>query len=301
MGGAVSAVTGKVESAVSGLKKSAFGDTAAPGQAAELQAKAMREGIAEQRRQFDITQQQLQPFQAAEVEALNQQRALMGLGGQAAQQQAMAMLQESPGQKFIRQRQQKALLRGAAATGGLGGGNVLTALQEQAAGFAQQDLQNRMAQLQALGGGTTRTLAGMRGQFGQQQAASLRGIGEAQASGILGAQQMRAQRTGQLAQMGGMIFSDERLKTDIQDLKDPKACYDAVIKMPLKVWRYLEETGLDQNMHFGTMAHEAPEQVEVKEIDGYKLINIHDELMLIAGAIQYMHAQNEQGADYAIG
>lgn len=56
----------------------------------------------------------------------------------------------TPGQDFIRQRQERALARNAGRFGGTGGGNVLTALQEQAAGFAQQDVQfQREAQRQA--------------------------------------------------------------------------------------------------------------------------------------------------------
>ncbi len=49
--------------------------------AAKAQAKGQEAGIAEQRRQFDITQQSLAPFQSAGTAALEQQRILLGLGG----------------------------------------------------------------------------------------------------------------------------------------------------------------------------------------------------------------------------
>ena len=132
-------------------------------QAGELQATAAEQGIDEQRRQFDITQQNLQeaqqfareqqqPFQQTGTDALNQQRILLGLGASPQvsgtgisslkdnrgpqfspleqQQQAFAAFSESPGQRFLRDRQEKALLRNAASIGGLRGGNVRTAQQQ---------------------------------------------------------------------------------------------------------------------------------------------------------------------------
>lgn len=176
--------------------------------AAEVQAGAAEAGIAEQRRQFDLTQQALQPFQEAGVGALAQQQALLGLSGQEAQQAAFTGLEESAGQRFLRDRQQKALLRNAAAIGGLGGGNVRTALQQQAMGFAQQDIENQFGRLGQLAGqGQSATTAG--GQFGSQAATNIAGLqsnlGAAQASGILGPTQAQAAATGQLLQLGGTI------------------------------------------------------------------------------------------------
>jgi hypothetical protein len=93
----------------------------------------------------------LDPFRTAGVSATQEQQALLGLSGKDAQAEAMARFTESPGQQFLRERQEKALLRNAAAIGGLGGGNVRSALQEEAFGRAQTDLQNRLNQLSALG------------------------------------------------------------------------------------------------------------------------------------------------------
>jgi len=177
--------------------------------AAEAQAQASETGIAEQRRQFDISQEQAAPFREAGVAALGQQQALLGLSGQEAQQQAFQGLTESPGQQFIRQRQEKALLRNAAATGGLGGGNVLSALNQQQAGFAQQDIQNqfaRLGQLSGQGQATTSQIA----QLGGQTASNIAGLqgqaGAARASGILAPAQARAAATGQVSQLGGQVI-----------------------------------------------------------------------------------------------
>lgn len=176
--------------------------------AAGVQADASLAGIDEQRRQFDATQANLQPFQDAGVGALTQQQALLGLSGQEAQQAAYTGLEESAGQRFLRDRQERALLRNASATGGLGGGNVQTALQQQAMGFAQQDIQNQFGRLGQLAGqGQQAVTTG--GQLGGQTAtniANLQGAaGAARASGILAPAQNEAAFTNQLFALGGQV------------------------------------------------------------------------------------------------
>ncbi len=99
-------------------------------------------------------QAQLDPFAQAGVGALEQQQALLGLGTPEQQQAAFSSFQDSPGQRFIRERAQKSLLRNQAAIGGIGGGNVRSALVEQGAGFAAQDFGNqfnRLGQLRTSG------------------------------------------------------------------------------------------------------------------------------------------------------
>ena len=150
----------------------------------------------------------MQPFQEAGVGALSQQEALLGLSGQEAQQTALSGLEESAGQRFLRDRQQKALLRNASAIGGLGGGNVRTALQQQAVGFAQQDIENQFGRLGQLAGqGQSATATGA--QLGANTATNIAGLqsdlGAAQASGILGPTQANTAATNQLLQLGGTI------------------------------------------------------------------------------------------------
>lgn len=116
----------------------------------------------------------LRPYSDAGAQSTELELALSGAAGPEAQAEAYANFQESPGQKFLRERQEQSLLRNAAATGGLQGGNVLTALQEQAQGIASQDLQRQVANLQSISGrglqaagqiGSLQTQAGMaRGQ-----------------------------------------------------------------------------------------------------------------------------------------
>lgn len=263
------------------------GQQAAITQAADIQAQAAQAGIAETGRQFDVTQAALAPtIQTGDV-ARQQQMALLGLSGADAQQAALSSLQDSPAQQFIQQRAQRNLLQNQAAIGGLGGGNVRRALVEQGAGFASQDIGNQFRRLQGLSAPGTQT-AVQQGQLGAQtagQVAQLTGqAGAATASGILGAQQAASNVRGQTVGIGAALLSDENMKTDISDL-DLKECYETVMTMPLKAWRYLEEVGLDQDVHFGVMYQDAPESIKA---EGMKALDLHDELNLIAGAIQYM-------------
>ena len=169
--------------------------------AAGVQAAASAAAAAEQRRQFDISQEQAEPFRQAGLGALEQQQALLGLSGQEAQQAAFQAFQESPGQAFLRERGEQSLLRSSAAIGGLGGGQVRSALQQQGIGFAQQDLQNQLARLGTIAGqgqAVTSNIA----QLGAGTAANVGNLlqagGQAQASGILGAQQAQGQFLGRI-------------------------------------------------------------------------------------------------------
>jgi hypothetical protein len=104
------------------------------------------------------------PYTSGGAEATNQMRALLGLSGD--YDTAMSKFNESPGQKFLRDRQEKALLRNAAATGGLRGGRTQTALQSQAFDRAQTDYGNYYNRLSGLSG---------QGQSAQSQLATMSG------------------------------------------------------------------------------------------------------------------------------
>lgn len=111
----------------------------------------------------------LQPFAQAGGQAINLQAALAGALGAPAQKQAYANFQESPGQQYLREQSERALLRNQAAIGGLGGGRVRQELQRQAQGLAAQDFDASFARL---GGLSTMGLgaAGQQGQLYGQQA-----------------------------------------------------------------------------------------------------------------------------------
>lgn len=299
----------------------------AAGQAADAQAGAYREGaqiqsdaiqkaIDEMRSQFEAGKGELDPYSQAGLGSLEQQQALLGLLGEDKQSTAMEGFKESPGQKYLREKQEKALLQNAAAIGGLGGGNVRTALQEQAAGIAATDYDNYYNKLSGLTGGGQNAAANiaqigsnfganagnMITQQGNAMAGGVTNAANARASGIIGQQQARAANMGNLINIGGMIaggmsgsgdaggaaspnvLSDKKMKKNIRTL-DTKKCFDAVISMPLKSWKYLEELGIDENTHIGPMAQDAPDMIKIK---GKEVLSLHDELMMIAGAMQHM-------------
>lgn len=206
--------------AADAANNAAYVQSDAATRAAEIAAESQRLGIDEQRRQFNVTQGNLAPRIAAGNQAMNQQMALLGMGGQEAQQQAFAAFGNSPGQRFLRERQEKALLRNSGAIGGLGGGNVRTALQEQAVGLAAQDYNNQFNRLGAISSGGQAATSNLNqfganmannvsnslGAMGQTRASGIQNAGAATASGILGAQQARSQATGQMMQLGGQVI-----------------------------------------------------------------------------------------------
>jgi hypothetical protein len=155
--------------------------------AVDAQLEGQNQAIAEQRRQFDATQANLQPFQEAGQAAIGEQQNLIGLNGNEAQQASFDSFNASPGQKFLRDRAQKNLVRNSSAIGGLGGGNVRSALVEQGVGFAQQDYNNQFGRLGQLAG-QGQSAATSIGNFGANASNNISNsygnIGNARATGI---------------------------------------------------------------------------------------------------------------------
>lgn len=89
----------------------------------------------------------LNPFYAPGQQSNEYQAALSGALGNQAQQHAMDSFMGSPGQQYLLNESERAIRRNAAATGGLGGGNVQRALQENAIGLAAQDFGNAFNRL----------------------------------------------------------------------------------------------------------------------------------------------------------
>lgn len=101
------------------------------------------------------------PFVQGGQQAFDLQAALSGAAGPEAQAERFREFRSSPGQEFLRTEAERSLLRNQAAIGGLGGGNVRRALQEQAIGLASQDFGNQFNRLGQV--------AGQGGQFAQQR------------------------------------------------------------------------------------------------------------------------------------
>lgn len=125
------------------------------------QAGAIEEGaelsIAEQRRQFDISQRLSAPQREAEDTARQQLLNVLGLGDQPFDASTINI----PGQDFAISESQRAVERSAAAQGGLVSGNTLAELQERALGITNQNfLSNFLNPLQNLALGNAGQVAG---------------------------------------------------------------------------------------------------------------------------------------------
>ena len=147
----------------------------------------------------DIAGGVLQPFAGGGAQAFQQQTALSGAAGPQAQQEAFAAFQASPGQQFLQEQGQQALLRGASAIGGLGGGNVRQELQRQGIGFAAQDFGNqfnRLGSLSQIGAGAAGQQAGIAQRAGEFGGQAILGTGQALAGGRTRAGEQIAGATG---------------------------------------------------------------------------------------------------------
>ncbi len=274
--------------------------------AAQIQERTAQEALGETRRQYDVTRADQLPFIEAGQGAVGQQQRLLGLDGQAEQQQAFGQYAESPGQAWLREQTMQGVLNNAAATGGLRGGNVLRALQENSAGLASQDYGNYYNRLAGLSG-SGQTATSNLGALGAQQsglAANLINMGgQAGASGLLGSAQARSSGLQQQAQMGAaqtqsniglagaamMMVSDINLKKDITEFteEDLKSCYEQVINMKLYNWKYREDSGLPDGEFIGPMYQESPDCIKVDD-KAIKALDVHKENMLVVGALQYL-------------
>lgn len=148
-----------------------------------------------------------QPYAAAGENAINMEAALSGALGPEAQQMAQDAFIESPGQKYLREQQEKTLLRNTAAIGGLGGGNVRTALQEQAYGIAAQQQQQYLENLRSIasrGQDVAGSIAGLESSAANNlaQIANALGVNSSQLIN------MNQQQLAALAERTGVRLSD---------------------------------------------------------------------------------------------
>jgi len=115
----------------------------------------------------------LDPYSEAGQEALNMINDLSGINGPEAQQAAMDAYRSSPALAAKLKQSEDMMTRMAAATGQLGGGNLLKGLQESALTLHDLDFQNYMDQLGGIAeGGLTAgsQLANLKSQYGRDVA-----------------------------------------------------------------------------------------------------------------------------------
>lgn len=138
--------------------------------------------------------------------AAQQEADLLGLNGPEAQALAQSNFSESPGQAFLRERGERALLRNSAAIGGLGGGNVRKALVDHGVGVAatqQGQHMDRLAGVARRGEFANTTRAGIGSGLASNVANLQVGKGRARAQGILNA---NSQLMGGLSRVAGAFI-----------------------------------------------------------------------------------------------
>lgn len=159
--------------------------------AAEAQERAAQLGIDETARQFNETKASLSPFVNAGTNALNSQLNLLGLNGNDAQGAAYNNIQSSPIFQGIAQQGNDAILANAAATGGLRGGDVQSALAKFQPALLQQFIQQQYGNLSGLSGAGQSAASGA-GALGSQSSTNISNLlqnqGRAEAGGIIGKQ-----------------------------------------------------------------------------------------------------------------
>ena len=112
----------------------------------------------------------MQPYAQAGVPALQQQQALLGLGGADAQRQAISGIEQSPQMQAMMQQGENAILQNASATGGLRGGNTQGALAQYRPQVLSQLIDQqygRLGGMASMGLNTQQNIA----QMGQASAA----------------------------------------------------------------------------------------------------------------------------------
>lgn len=192
--------------------------------AGDIQAQATREATEEQRRQFDVTREDLQPYRQAG------RSALPGLTDLVTNPQAQrSFIEDNPFFQSLAEDAQNRIFSNQAARGKVGSGETAEALQNSLLLLGSDLLNQNIAQRQNLVGmglgAATRT-----GQFGAQATSNITDLitsgAAARAAGEIGAANAITQgrqgiigagaNIGSAALMGPLSLSDKRYKKDIK-------------------------------------------------------------------------------------
>ena len=176
--------------------------------AAETQADSANRATELQKQIFDQQRADQEPFRQAGLTAQNRLLDMLGLSGNTGAQGygslmrdfGMQDFQADPGYAFRLSEGQKALERGTAARGGLGGGRYLKDLTRFGQDMASQEYGNAFNRFQAnranklnplqafigQGQSATNAIGNAAGQYGANAGANMIGAGNAQAAGRVG-------------------------------------------------------------------------------------------------------------------
>jgi hypothetical protein len=152
------------------------------------QLEYLNRALDEQRRQFDTTQQNFEPYNNLGRASLGPLGDLIGVNGNDAQGSAIEALRSSPFYQSLYRTGEEALLANASATGGIRGGNTQRSLADFGADTLATTIDRQLANLGGLAGmglGSTESLA----NFGANKANAVSNIlgqqGQVRAGGLL--------------------------------------------------------------------------------------------------------------------
>jgi hypothetical protein len=194
--------------------------------AQESAERTAEQALAEQRRQFDIGQERLQPFYEEAVPAIGLQAALAGARGPEAQREAFQQFQDSPGTQFLRE-QGLRMIASQGGAQGLGGGERLREINRFGQGLAMQGLQdqfNRLGVISGQGGNIGSRQAELGARFAGATSDVLGRQSQQVQSALQAQQEQSSQAVGAgLGAMATIFASDERLKENIVKIGELKS------------------------------------------------------------------------------
>lgn len=177
--------------------------------AANKVAQSNAQALAEQQRQFELTQQLLAPYVAAGNTGLEALMGLSGVRGAQAQQEAVSGIEGQPLFQALLQQGENAILQNASATGGLRGGNVQGALAQFRPAMLNQQVQQQLsnfAGLASLGQNAAAGTGNAGMQTGNNISALLQNTGQAQAAGGIASANAWGQGLSGLGSALGSLF-----------------------------------------------------------------------------------------------
>lgn len=174
--------------------------------ATQAQVQSTDAAIAEQRRQFDLMRETFQPYVDVGTDVLPEMRALLGIGDEQLQQQALQRIQEGPQFQAMLQQGEEAILQNAAATGGLRGGNTQASLAQFHPQLLGNEINRRFGQLGGLAQLGQASAAGVGSgalMTGQNVGNLLLEQGQAIGQGAIARGNIRANQWGQIGNLIG--------------------------------------------------------------------------------------------------
>jgi hypothetical protein len=262
---------------------------------------AQRDGanaaIGLQREMYQQGREDMAPWREAGADALGQMN-----DPQHKERFSHANFQQDPGYQFRMNEGMRALQASAAARGNLGGGATLKALTRYGQDVASQEYQNaynrfydqqdrsynRLAGLAGVGQTTSGQLMGAGQNMANQVGQAHMGMGNAAAAAHMNQYNTMAGLAGQAAGGIGAVFSDERLKTDFEDVS--KADIDEVKSvLRAKLFKYSDEA-YGQGDWVGVMAQDLEKSklgrmIVFEDEQGHKKIDTNKAVSFLLAAM----------------